>query len=174
MGWDTSGPPIFEGEDERELKRAFARYCFDNPGLEREAGYHVFPGRENYGRALQAQVWIHDPSVRAEINALRGDEGEVDECRPSKGELSKAAWDMAHAPGADHKDRVAALRLCAEIEGAIQKGPAIVNDNRTINVLRVPTRVGSSPEEQDEWKREFKSQQTKLVADARSARPVAA
>jgi hypothetical protein len=31
--------------------------------------------------------------------------------------------------------------LCAEVEGAIVKGPSnVAIDNRTINVLRVPTR----------------------------------
>lgn len=173
MSWHTTGPPILEGEDERELKLAFARYCFDNPGLEREAGYHVFPGRDNFGRALQAQAWIHDPFVRAELNALRGDADEVDDRRPSKSQISGAAWDMANNPAADHKDRIAALRLCAEVEGAIVKGPAIVNDNRTINVLRVPTR-DVTPEDDADFDRKFKAQQTRLVADARSVRPQAA
>lgn len=173
MSWHLSGPPILEGEDERELKRAFARYCFENPGLEREAGYHVFPGRENFGRALQAQVWIHDPIVRAEMNALGSDEDAVASQCPTKEELIKEAWDMTRDPTADQKDRIAALRLCAEMNGAIQKGPGVVVDNRTINVLRVPTR-DVTPEDDADFDLKFKAQQTKLVADARSTRQIAA
>jgi hypothetical protein len=173
MSWHLSGPPILEGEDERELKLAFARYCFENPGLEREAGYHVFPGRDNFGRALQAQAWIHDPIVRAELNAMRGDEDAVDERCPSKADLESEAWDIARNPAVDAKDRIAAIRLAAEMQGAIQKGPAVAIDNRTINVLRVPTR-DVTPEDDADFDLKFKAQQTKLVADARSARQIAA
>lgn len=171
MSWHQSGPPILEGEDERELKLAFARYCFENPDLENEAGYAVFPGRENFGRALQAQVWLHDPVVRAERRRLGGTEAEVKVALPTKEQLAKEVVDRARGAVED-KDAVAAYKLAADILGYAEKAPMI--DNRTINILKVPARVGTSKEEQDDWGRRFKAQQTKLVADARSARPIAA
>lgn len=170
MSWHLSGPPLFEGEDERELKLAFARYCFENPDLENEAGYHVFPGRENFGRAMQAQVWLHDAVVRAERRRLGGTEGEVKTSLPTKEAYAKEVIDRAR--GADDKEAIGLYKLGADILGYAEKAPLI--DNRTINILKVPARVGTSPEEQDDWGRRFKAQQTKLVADARSARPIAA
>jgi hypothetical protein len=122
--------------------------------------------RKRLGRTIR--------SFAPNSNGLRGDEtGEVDDRVRRSRKSRMLAWDMANDPAADHKDRVAALRLCAEVEGAIQKGPAIVNDNRTINVLRVPTR-DVTPEDDADFDRKFKAQQTKLVADARSVRQVAA
>jgi hypothetical protein len=110
MSWHTTGPPILEGEDERELKLAFARYCFDNPGLEREAGYMCSPVATTSDVRCKRKLGYTIRFVRAELNALRGDEDEVDDRRPSKSQISGAAWDMARPGGGSQgPDRGASL-----------------------------------------------------------------
>jgi hypothetical protein len=174
MSWHLSGPPILEGEDERELKLAFARYCFDNPGLKTKPDTTCSPDARISDVRCKRKFGSRSV-VRAELEALRGDEDEVDDRFRRSRKSRNKAWDMANDPAADHKDRVAALRLCAEVEGAIQKGPAIVNDNRTINVLRVPTRdVGTRRKTTPTLtKVQSAANEACRVADARSARPVA-
>lgn len=171
MGWNTSGPPILEGEDERELKRQFAAFLVDNPTLQNEAGYSVFPGSGNHGRAFQANAaWPHDPFVRAEMRRLRGEGEAGDEAilLPSKTRLVQMVYERA--AGADDKEALGFFKLAAEICGFVSKAPLV--DNRTINVLRVPTR-DVTPEDDADFDVKFEAQQTKLIADAR-ARPIAA
>jgi len=164
MSWNAP-PPIFEGEDERELKLRYARLLAAHPERAGQIGYDVFPGPENYGRALQAQVWQHDPIVRAELERLQ-DAGEADVLLPTKEQFAKEVLDTGRAAG-DPKDKVAAFKLHAEVMGYMPKAGVNVNvDNRsqTIKVLRVPA-YGSS----DAFRSRLKEQQTKLIANARSS-----
>lgn len=166
MSWTTTGPPIFEGEDERELKTAYALFCVQHPDLHHDAGYHVFPGPQNAGRALQAyHAWRHDPFVRAEIERLRGTGAAV--TLPSKEEFAAEMWSRSKT--ADDKDAVKFAEVAGKVLGYIQTGSSVTVDNRTINVLKVPSRV-STVEEKADFAIRFKAQQTRLVADARSSR----
>lgn len=177
MAWETDGPTIFEWEDEHELKLQFARILASNPSFTgQDAGYEVFPGTDNFGRALQAaRAWPHDAIVRAEIRRLRN-EGVGELLSQPDGKIERIAWDIAECTATDAKDRIAALRLVGELQGKLSKGTNIqVNqDNRKIvNVLRVPMQI-RTPEQREEFNRRFKEQQTTLIADARSSRPAAA
>lgn len=166
MSWHTQGPPLREDEDERELKCQFARFAVENPVLANEAGYHVFPGPENYGRALQANTaWPHCPIVRAEKRRLAED-GQVSSMLPSPEQVKKAIWDRSNASIED-KDALAGMRLYCEVEGLIKKGPSAIFDNRTINVLRVPMR-DVTPEDDIDFERRFEQHQTALVANVRN------
>jgi hypothetical protein len=169
MSWKLIGPPIHEGEDERELKREFARFVVANPDLEDQAGYHVFPDPADYGRAMQAQIWVHDPLVRTEMLRLKGSEAEVRIMLPTKEQLIKEVHDRAKS--AEDKEAVNFYKLQAELCGFTTKAPLV--DNRTINVLRVPTR-DVTPEDDADFDVKFEAQQTKLVRDARSNRQIAA
>lgn len=169
MSWHTSGPPIHEGEDERELKREFARFVVANPELESQAAYHVFNAPEDFGRAMQAQVWIHDPFVRTEMLRLKASDEEVRIMLPTKEQLIKEVHDRAKS--AEDKEAVNFYKLQAELCGYTTKAPLV--DNRTINVLRVPTR-DVTPEDDADFDKKFKAQQVQLVADARSVRTIAA
>lgn len=169
MSWKLIGPPIHEGEDERELKREFARFVVANPDLEDQAGYHVFSAPEDFGRAMQAQVWLHDPLVRTEMLRLKSSDEEVRIMLPTKEQLIKEVHDRAKT--ADDKEAVNFYKLQAELCGFTTKAPLV--DNRTINVLRVPTR-DVTPEDDADFDVKFEAQQQKLVADARSPRQIAA
>lgn len=163
MSWN-SPPPIFEHEDERELKLAYARALAKNPERAASIGYDIFPGQDNYGRAMQAQVWQHDPVVRQEIERLQSS-GAAEALNPDKDAFAAEVLRMARAAGKDN-DAIAAMKLHAEVMGYLPKGGVNVNvDNRTqtIKVLRVPA-YGSS----DSFRTRLKEQQTKLIANARS------
>lgn len=167
MAWNREQPPIFEGEDELQLKLQYAGIVARNPERRLTAGYEVFPGPENYGRALQAQSWLYDPFVVAEVERLTGEEA-VGEILPSKEAVAKEILDFARETH-DGKDKIGAFKLFAEVMGHIAKVPSMVQDNRVINVLRVPTR-DLTPEDDADFNARFYAQQTKLVADARSNR----
>jgi hypothetical protein len=171
MSWNREPPPIFEHEDELQLKLEYARIVARNPNARLTAGYQVFPGEDNYGRAMQAQAWLSDPIVQEEISRLR-DSGEAESLLP---EVSSVKLEiLQRARGAiDDKDAAALYKLYLESEGEIQKGPAIINDNRTVNVLRVPAR-DTTPEDDEDFDRRFYLQQNALIADAKSKRTVAA
>jgi hypothetical protein len=172
MSWNREPPVIFEWEDELQLKLQYAGIVARNPNAKLTAGYQVFPGEENYGRAMQAQAWLSDPIVQEEISRLR-DTGEAESLLP---EVSSVKLEILHrARGAsDDKDAAALYKLYLDSEGVLQKSAMNVNiDNRTVNVLRVPAR-DTTPEDDADFDRRFYLQQTRLIADAKSAKPAAA
>lgn len=166
MSWNVP-PPIFEDEDELQLKLAYARMVARNERERFTAGYKIFPGPDNYGRALQVQAWYEDPIVQDEISRLRHGE---DDANP-KEQLEAEIHQRARA--ADDRDSVAFYKLLADMKGFVQKGPATLIDNRVVNVLRVPTR-DVTPEDDEDFNRRFYAQQNALIADAKSSRPVEA
>lgn len=172
MAWNRETPPIFEGEDELQLKLKYAAIVARNPNAKLTAGYQLFQGAENYGRAMQAQAWLTDPIVQEEISRLR-DTGEAQSLLPEASSVKLEI--LQRARGAiDDKDAAALYKLYLESEGEIQKtAPQVnINDNRVVNVLRVPTR-DITPEDDADFDRRFYIQQNKLIADAKSTRPAA-
>jgi hypothetical protein len=166
MSWHLQPPPINEGEDEFALKMQYAEIVARDPSQRQLAGYAIFPGAENYGRAMQASAWFYDPVVQAEIARLAGN-GEAAALLPDEDAFAKKVLDRAEQSLED-KDAFAGFRLYAELKGFVKKGPAVVNDNRTINVLRVPTR-DVTPEDDEDFERRFEAQQIELVANVRSS-----
>lgn len=173
MSWNRTPPVIFEGEDELQLKLKFARIVVANPNAKLTAGYKVFEGEANYGRAMQAQFWMSDPIVQEEIARLR--DGDPKSMVPEQdAKVETTAWEIAEDRGAKDSDRINALKLIAEIRGMTQRGTNIsLNDNRVVNVLRVPMR-DITPEDDADFDKRFYAQQTALIADAKSNRPVVA
>lgn len=170
MAWQ-SPPPIYDGEDERALKLDFARRWAQTPGRVLSIGYEVFPGADNYGRAMQAQVWRHDPIVIAEYERLTGGEAALGAEEEPKTRVLREIRQLRMETG-DSKVRLDALKLEAEIEGLTGKGANInVNvDNRSVrNVLLVP-----HYENLDDFAAELKAQQTTLLANAKSPARVTA
>jgi hypothetical protein len=173
MSWERTPPPINEGEDELQLKLEYARLVARNERERFTAGYKLFPGAENYGRALQAQAWFYDPFVQDEIARLR--DGEDEDAKPSVDSVKGEVLQLARS-AMDKKDAIAAYKLYLEAEGAIQKGTNVNIDNsdrRVVNVLKVPTRDITAEDDAD-FDRRFLAQQTQLIANARSERPIAA
>lgn len=166
MSWAHEKPVVYHDEDELQLKLDFARLCARDWSNRHMHGYTIFPGEDNYGRAMAAQAWLSDPIVQNEIGRLRG-EG-VDEINPSKAELAKKIIDVADSAG-DPKVKIEGYYKAADVLGYVQKGSVSVtqnNDNRVVKVLRLPPRVS-----EEQFEREFHEQQTKLIADARASRP---
>lgn len=164
MAWQ-SPPPIYDGEDERALKLDFARRWAQNPARVLSIGYEVFPGEANYGRAMQAQYWRHDPVVIAEYERLTGGEAALSGEEEAKDRILREIRQLRLETG-DSKVRLDALKLEAEIEGLTGKGASVnVNvDNRQVrNVLLVP-----HYEDVDDFAAELKAQQTQLLANAKS------
>lgn len=169
MSWAHEKPTIFAGEDELQLKLKFAQLCARDWSNRAMAGYAVFPGEDNYARAMAAQAWLTDPVVQAEISRLRY-EG-ADEVTPSKAELVKKMVDAADA-ATDPKVKIEGYYKAADVLGFVNKGSVNVtnnNDNRVVKVLRVPERV--TEDNREDWKAGFKERQMKLVTDARNSRP---
>jgi hypothetical protein len=173
MSWNTTPPPLEEGEDELQLKLQYAAMVARNERERFTAGYKIFPGPENYGRALQVQAWYSDPFVQDEIARLRG--GDEIDTKPSIDSVKAEVLQRARA--AEDREATQLYKLYLESEGAIQKGNQtnvqINQDNRVVKVLRVPAR-DITPEDDADFEERFYKQQTQLIADAKSARPIAA
>jgi hypothetical protein len=174
MSWNTTPPPIEEGEDELQLKLQYAAIVARNERERFTAGYKIFPGADNYGRALQVQAWYYDPIVQDEISRLRSGDDEDD--KPSIDSVKAEVLQQARA-ASDPKDKAALYKLYLEAEGAISKGNTtnvqINQDQRVVKVLRVPAR-DITPEDDADFDERFYVQQNRLIADARSNRPIAA
>jgi hypothetical protein len=174
MAWSISSPPpIFEGEDELQLKLQFAKAIAGHPERIQTAGYEIFPGEENYGRAMQCRAWANDPIVLREIERIL----EAPETN-SKDELKQQIEDELLRIGRDSSVavdmRLKSYEQVRDMNGWKTVGGNVqLNDNRVINVLRVPTR-DVTPEDDADFDRRFKDNQMKLVTDARSNRPAAA
>lgn len=160
-------PIIFDDEDEVELKLAFARIVYNDASNWRMAGYSLFQGQQNIGRAMQAANWINDAVVQIELHRLRN-LGDDEPVPISRNALAKLTLDAAKAEDKT-KEKVAAFELVAKLLDYMPKnGPNVhVGDNIVQNVLRVPER-STDP---ISFARRFEESQTKLVADARSNRP---
>jgi hypothetical protein len=174
MSWARIPPPIFDDEDELQLKLKYARIVARNPNAKLTAGYQVFEGPDNYGRAMQAQAWLSDPLVQEEISRIR-ESGEAESVLPDVSVVKLEILQEARS-ATDAKDKAALYKLYLEAEGEIKKGGTsvtIAQDNRVVNVLRVPAR-DVTPEDDEDFDRRFYAQQTALIADAKSSRPAAA
>lgn len=173
MSWSTavSKPPIFAGEDERELKLAFAFLLMLHSGNAAEAAYEQFPGEQNYGRAWGvAEHWPHDPIVASEVARLER-EGSIELADMMKAEdaYAKEAYDRSKSEP-DAKLRLEYFKLYGEVRGYVGKGSGTqVQVNVVQNVIEVPTRV--SDEELPFLEGQWAEQQKQLMADARSSRP---
>jgi hypothetical protein len=174
MSWTRETPPIFEGEDELQLKLQYAAIVARNPNAKLTAGYQVFPGADNYGRALQAQAWLSDPIVQEEISRLV-EGAEAVELLPDPSAVKLEVLQAARS-ATDPKAKEGLYKLYLDSVGALPKGGTNINvnqDNRVVQVLRVPTRDVTREDDED-FERRFYIQQNALIADAKSNRPAIA
>lgn len=121
MSWDISSPPpIFDGEDELKLKLQYARLIAGHPEKVETAGYVVFPGDHNYGRAMQARAWRSDPIVIAEMERVCSGVGAVD-ALPTEAEVKAYLWNMVTNSAIADKDRLKAAELLTKTMGMIKQ-----------------------------------------------------
>ena len=176
MAWNASNSvvqtisafPFREGEDEYDLKMQFARIVARDRSQQASAGYKLFTGPENYGRAMQAQAWLIDPVVQEAISRFAGENGDEPELR-SKSEMLKLVEDIAVATKAsDPKTSLSATELWLKATGnLIPAGEGTGGNVYVQNVIKLPNRVQGADEEAL-FEARFEAQQLKLVRDARS------
>ena len=111
------------------------------------------------------QAWPSDPVVREHIDKLINAKVNV---LPTRDDLSRELWDIGTntLTRTDVKDRLAALKLYAEVNEFMPKsnaGSVSVNTQAGPRVLVVPQ--FGSPEE---WRTLAMAQQSKLIAEARA------
>jgi hypothetical protein len=171
MSWavniNSSGdtPVIFDDEDEVELKLHFAREVVKCGADWRMAGYRVFQGQDNLGRAMQAANWINDAIVTIEIDRIRNS-SDPSETMPTKEQFVAEIWSRAKLEG-DSKASAPLYKIVAEVMKFIEPGGTKVHVGDIVqNVLRVPERSVDKVS----FAERFKASQTKLVTDARSNR----
>ena len=119
--WITA-VPIFEGEDEGELKAAFVKFSALYPNYTPfEIGEHVFRNLPDpISRGQQAgAVWGKDLEIKERIRLYRA--GESDTSDTSAENLIKQAWVIANDPNTESKDKVAAIKLIAQMQGNLKK-----------------------------------------------------
>lgn len=110
---------------------------------------------------IAARSWISDPiTVDARVQHLADNIPPV----PTKEQIAMLALSIANNAGED-KDRVAALKLIAEMFEYIPKAQTNidvrtqVNNNQVRNIMLVP-------ELEDDWEAEMLKQQREAIADA--------
>lgn len=162
-------PEIYEWEDELQLKLQFAKITAGRPEMYFSAGYEVFTGPENYGRAMACVAWLHDPIVRREWERRLGAQTEdVDDKEQSVRERLAIARD----PNVPIEARLKAYDQIDDVNG--WKTSKTGNTNNTVvlinPILRVPTR-DVTPEDDEDFNVRFKANQMKLVNNAKSSRP---
>jgi hypothetical protein len=106
--------PIFDGEDEDELKADFVKFSALYPKYSAfEVGEHVFRNLPDpISRGQQAgAVWGKDLEIKERIRVYHSGESDKSDTRTEN--LIKEAWLIATDPGTDPRDRVKALELIA-------------------------------------------------------------
>jgi len=171
MTWAQPNPIVSNGfsfredEDEYDLKMQFANIVAGNPSQAMMAGYVLFKGPHNYGRAMQAQAWLTDPIVQAEIARLVGSD-DVSLLLPSDDEIQKELWNTVLA-ATDPKVKITGIDLMSKIRGMQKDGGSRGGNVYVQNVIQTPRRVQGEAEEAL-FALQFEQQQMKLVENARA------
>lgn len=107
--------------------------------------------------------WRNDP----EVLAYRDQEREriALEDQATKADLKREVWAMATDPRVDPKDRAVYMKLYAELINAIEKTPAVVNNNHVVmpKVIALPTYASD-----EDWEAAAEKQQADLLNVASS------
>lgn len=120
-------------------------------------------GETETSQALKVhKLWAKDPIVVNEINRINAvlEEGDVG---LSKSDFLRKVLDT-HKELKDGKDKIAALRLYAEVRGFLKKDDGVTVNNVTNKVL-----VVNSAGADDDWERKVQRQQLKLIQGAQVA-----
>lgn len=145
-------------------KLAFARAWLLEPADPFKAACGIF-GTDTAKALRAATFWINDPLVLDEKDRLLDEEGE-DAFLPSKTDALQAIWELSKV--GEHKDRILALKLYAEVRGYMPKAaPAVAVQNNTINhrVMEVHNHGTNA-----DWEKQLLAQQRQLISDANSPR----
>ena len=152
--------------DVSTLKKQFSMALFSVPGNAFKAACVVFP--DDISMACRYAVeWNNDPEVISEIERLKFESSktkeEVDLSIPSKEDALRLAWEIADSNYEQGKDRVAALKLFAEIAGHMPDKTVNKNVNMsgTVNKVMIIKDHGTD----EEWEEKALTQQ-RILANA--------
>lgn len=152
MTWITKLPEPFEPEqkqaeapvfeNEQALKLAFAASLMRSPDDPFKAALAVIDASRNAGPAMYAaNYWPFDPDVKAEVERLREEKGEL-AFLPTKADLARSLWEKAHGERTSNDDFVKIARLYAEILDFIPKQSKVAIDAK--NSVGASVRVVAS------------------------------
>ena len=123
--------------DENEQKAAFAAFLLEDPSQPFVAALKLFPSDRERGKACQITfAWPNDPIVIEEMERIKSSPDYSNPDIPSKLDLIKSAKQLADNVNVAPKERIAALRLIAELQAFIVKAEAS-NDNRRMPSMPV-------------------------------------
>lgn len=122
-------------------------------------------GETETSQALRVhKLWANDPIVINEVSRINNTL-EVDNEGLSKVEYLRTLLDMITTKDLkDGKDKIAALRLYAEVRGFLKKDEGVTVNNVTNKVL-----VVNSAGADDDWERKVQRQQLRLIQGAQVA-----
>ena len=153
-----------DNRDEDTLKKAFAGSLLKYPTDPIKAAIEVFGAANNYRVVKASQDWVHDPLVLTTQTELIKEFGE-DTFLPSKLTLARRIFELGEKTTATVGERLAAFRLYADVRGFIEKQAVV--DNRSITVNQNKVMVVRDYGTDEQWELQVKSQQAKLVSEAR-------
>lgn len=120
---------------EESLKAAFAAFLLETPDKPFEAALKLFPSDRERGKACQITFsWPQDPFVIAEMQRLRETTEYEDPELPSKKRLIAMAMEVYSNQFTPPKEKNAAIKLIADLQGFIVKAESLDINNR-----RMPT-----------------------------------
>jgi hypothetical protein len=154
MSWG-GGALIFEEEDEAALKARFVELCAKYPDrTPQEVGRYIFQDLRDPGfRGEDAGIkWARSLDIQERIAKARLNGGvEQVELVPSREVLAAETLALARSARVDPKDRIAAYKLVAELEGHITKQVTKTIEDKTER--QPPTinfRIGVKPDEDEQ------------------------
>ena len=147
------------------LKKQFSLALFSVPGNPFKAACIVFP--DDISLACKMAVeWNNDSEVLEEIQRLTDEANKHDEVLdlvPNKTEALQLAWDIANNVLELGKDRVAALKLFAEISNFMPD--KTVNKNVVVETKANRVMIIKDHGSDDDWERKAIAQQ-KVLSNA--------
>jgi hypothetical protein len=148
-----------------ETRKQFAVEMLRHDGDAFEASKAVFPHHMS-AAIMASEHWPHDPEIIAYMDELRHST-DAEEYLPTKAETARLIYNIGSAMYIEPKDRIAALKLYADLRGftAPKNAPAnnVTNFN-TVNKVMVVTDHGNI----DAWEMKLKKQQAALIDVSRS------
>lgn len=120
---------------EESLKAAFAAFLLETPDKPFEAALKLFPSDRERGKACQITFsWPQDPFVIAEMQRLKETTEYENPELPSKKRLIAMAMEVYSNKFTPPKEKNAAIKLIADLQGFIVKAESLDINNR-----RMPT-----------------------------------
>lgn len=142
--------------DDEALRDDFALAYVRHDGNAYAAAREII---EDIGAAIVAsERWPREPGFSERVARIKREAGE-EAFLPTIGDLARELWDMGRNAAVEPRERIAALKLYADVRGFVKRPEAAAPANVTTttnNVLVVPAHG-------DGWEHLAMAQQAKLI-----------